>query len=118
MMRSLVMTAVVCLLTTITAIGQTRETARITLPYAILAGGTTLPAGEYTISEQESRSGVEVLVLRSTKGATAAVLGTPVTDPTGDAASATKIVLRHTEGRYELQTIWMQGSSVGYAIQP
>lgn len=73
------------------------EPIRVSVPFAFSAGKTSLPAGEYTITEQDSK----VLVIRGSHGS-AILLEDSVS---GEIANSSSLSFRHTGDGYFLQGV-------------
>ncbi len=84
------------------------DAVRINVPFAFKAGKTTLPAGDYMVSEQ----GSNVVTLKGSHGS-AILLGVPSdeADPT-----KTSLTFDHTDGGYVLKCVHGWGKSVSSAV--
>jgi hypothetical protein len=83
------------------AFGGELEPIRVSVPFAFTAGKASLPAGDYTVSENDSH----VFMIRGTKGSII-LLGTPGSD-TDDDRSA--LSFERTDKGYLLRTVRSSG---------
>ena len=97
-----------------TATAQTRDSIRLTLPYAVTVGSVTLPAGDCTITNLKDNGHETFFLIRSGAGPAVDVLmeRTEAADSPHDADSA--IQLRHVGNNYEIDGIRMDGR--GYKV--
>ncbi len=96
------------------AVAQTMTTVRVNLPYASKVGNVSLPAGEYSI--RELNGSVLEFTSQAHRGVNAFVTAMPVAAPNGEASNTTKIVLRHDDKGYQVQTIWLEGQELGFEL--
>ena len=83
------------------AFGGEIEPLRVSVPFAFTAGKTTLPAGDYTLSEDESH----VLTIRGVKGSVL-LLASPSAQAEEEKSA---ISFHHSEKGYELRVIRSSG---------
>jgi hypothetical protein len=93
---------------------QAQSSFRINIPFAFVAGETTLPAGEYIVSPPQI-GGAKALTLQRVDGDGAAmVLGMTVQ---GKDQSLPRLVFHNYDNRYFLSTMWTAGSSYGLQLR-
>jgi hypothetical protein len=112
MKQSSMITLVVCLASVFgvgTAAAQTRDSIKLTLPYAVSVGSVTLPAGDCTITNLKDNGHETFFLIRSDAGPAADVLmeRTEVADGPQTAESA--VQLRHVGNKYEIGGIRIDG---------
>jgi hypothetical protein len=79
------------------------ETLRVTVPFAFTAGKTNLPAGDYTVFENEAH----LLTIRGEKGSVL-ILGTPGTETEEDKCA---LSFQHTDKGYALKAVHSAGKA-------
>jgi len=80
----------------------------ITLPEAVTLGSTTLPAGQYQVTEDAGN----MFVFRSNNGEVAATLATKSVEAAPD--QKTEVVLTHEGGALHVDKIFIAGENAGY----
>ncbi len=91
-------------LRTLTAFfGGELESLHVTVPFAFTAGKTSLPAGEYTVSENDAH----LLTIRGEKGSIL-ILGTPGTEAEEDKYA---LSFQHTDKGYALTAVHSAGKA-------
>jgi hypothetical protein len=87
------------------------DQVNVTLPHAITVGSTTLPSGEYTISNLNTNEGDDYFLVRSADGhaVTMQVQKIDSQDPT-----RTQVVLSKDGNAWHLDKMFIQGESAGY----
>jgi hypothetical protein len=93
------------------AIAETHDLAYVTLSQPVLVGNTTLPGGQYTISNE----GNNVFLIHSAKGDTALVFGREVET---DKAPRTEVVLKGDSEGLRLDQLRFEGETTGYEFNP
>jgi len=90
-------------LAAVPAFGGELEPLHVTVPFAFTAGKTSLPAGEYTVSENDAH----LLTIRGEKGSIL-ILGTP-----GNEVEEDKYALsfQHTDKGYALTAVHSAGKA-------
>ncbi|HWD99010.1 MAG TPA: hypothetical protein VG345_08240 [Bryobacteraceae bacterium] len=91
---------------------QTLNRITVNLPQDVLAGGTTLPAGSYTITDIEPFSGNHVFVFRGENGKPVAIQAETIDQSSEQ--SKTAVVLSKTGSEVRLDKLLIEGSSLGY----
>lgn len=87
---------------------RAQEPMQAKIPFAFVAGNTTLPAGEYRV--QKVSDGSPALLIRSTEGSPAIMVVTrPATVNVPQQKS--KLIFRRYGNRYFLVQVWSAGSS-------
>jgi len=84
-------------LAAVPAFGGELESLHVTVPFAFTAGKTSLPAGEYTVSENDAH----LLTIRGEKGSIL-ILGTPGTEAEEDKYA---LSFQHTDKGYALTAV-------------
>lgn len=108
MKKNLLIALAVCLASVAGAVAQPYNMIRVDLPYNIVVGKTTLPAGEFTITDSNDNGTSSVVIIRSVAGPAASILMeraksvTPTNHPT--------VELKLVNGNYELQTVEFNGN--------
>jgi len=109
--------AVVIVVAVCPAFAQTTETIRVNLPYTCIAGGVTLPAGEYTI--RAANDDGSFLEIQSVAGnISAAVMTERLMEPRQSVAPRTEVTIRHDGDKAFLDKIWLEGEMYGYVLVP
>ncbi len=100
--RALIASSAISVFTSaIPAFASDSQALRVTVPFAFTAGTTSLPAGEYTVSEGNSH------VMRiSGNGGSANLLGILGPDV---ASGKTALTFEHSGKGYVLKTVYAQG---------
>ena len=94
------------------AFAGTGATVTVNLPEAVTVNGSTLASGQYTVTENSMASGSTLLVFRSDKGDTTAVMAMKNAEPSADQKS--EAVLSHEGGNLHLDKLFIQGEGAGY----
>ncbi len=74
MKKNLLIALAVCLATMAGLSAQPYHTIKVNLPYSVVIGNTTLPAGEFLISDTNDGGTSSLIVLRSESGPSAGLL--------------------------------------------
>jgi hypothetical protein len=88
-------------LAAVPAFGGELEPLRVTVPFAFTAGKTNLPAGDYTVYENEAH----LLMIRGEKGSVL-ILGTPGTETEEDRSA---LSFQRTDKGYALKSVHSAG---------
>ena len=88
---------------------------KVNVPFNFIAGGVTLPAGEYTVKTVDD--GARVLSF-SNSNSHAANLVISNTCVSVKPSQGTKLVFHRYGSRYMLSEIWVNGDSSGHQIPP
>jgi hypothetical protein len=91
---------------------QTMNRITVNLPEDIIAGGTTLPAGPYTITDLQPASGNHIFVFRGADRKPLFIQG--ATMDQGAEQSKTAVVLSKTGSELRLNKLLIEGSSLGF----
>jgi hypothetical protein len=86
------------------------ETLRVSVPFPFTAGRAVLPAGDYTVSENNAH----LLMIRGEK-TSAMVLGSPGSGP-GDERSS--LAFRRTDDGYSLEAVHQSGKPASVILRP
>ena len=109
--RSLLCACAVAAAMTATALANTATSTRTKVPFAFVASGKAMPAGEYTLG----KSGETVMSVRHEDGAAALALVTHRVGPINGAAQP-KLVFVRKNGKYHLREIYLVNASGGEQI--
>jgi membrane-bound lytic murein transglycosylase len=85
----------------------------VNIPFAFVAGNTTLPAGEYRVQKLDGNSAV-LLIRCSDASKTAMVLSN--TTQAKEIQTQSKLVFKRYESRYFLSQVWSAGSNRGRQV--
>ena len=88
----------------------------VNLPQDTIAGSTTLPAGNYTITDIEPAGGVHVFVFRGENGKLATVPAGTIEQ--GSEPTKSSLLLFRKGSEVRLDKLLIEGSSVGYEFEP
>lgn len=91
------------------------DVMRVHFPTAVVAGETTIPAGDATIQVMESNNGSRIMVIRSSNGPHASVLVSLLNDLTPEANHGANVKLDHRGNDLVLDTVWMSDTR-GFAV--
>ena len=91
------------------------QSMKFEVPFDFVAAQTTLPAGEYRISESQPAQGVLRLV--SSKGNSATMCLTQAIE-SGRPSNTTKLVFNRYGNHYFLSQVWAIGSNHGRVLPP
>jgi hypothetical protein len=94
------------------AAAQPMNRITVNLPEDVLAGGTTLPAGSYTITDVEPASGNHIFVFRGENGKPFTIQAETIDQASEQ--SKTAVVLWKTGSEVRLDKLLIEGSSLGY----
>ncbi len=90
---------------------------KVTLPYAVNVGDSTLSAGNYTMLDVRDEGSASIMQMRPDAGGPSAlVFVTRMATPGNVSSPKTQFVFRHTEDTYELQKIWVKGANYGFEL--
>ena len=107
--RGLVMTGLLVLsILAATRVARAQQLMVVDIPFAFVAGQTTLPAGEYYVDTSSNNSAL-LLTHRGNPNASAIVL--TMTAPTIEPHSDSKLLFHRYGNRYFLSQCWMAGAS-------
>jgi hypothetical protein len=113
-MKNTMIMAVACLSAAIGSAQMMDTAVKVNLPHDTQVGKVVLPAGKYSI--KEISSSVIEIKSDSPKGENIFALVSPVTADHN--ADHTKVVLNQDDsGNYELKSIWLEGSEVGFELE-
>jgi hypothetical protein len=82
----------------------------VNIPFAFVAGNTTLPAGEYRVQKLDGNSAV--LLIRCSDASTAAMVLSNTTQAK-KIQTQSKLVFKRYDNRYFLSQVWAEGSIRG-----
>jgi hypothetical protein len=94
------------------AFAATGDTLTINLPESVTVNGSTLASGQYTVTESNLAAGSGLIVFRSDKGDTTAVLAMKSAEPSAEQKS--EVVLSHEGGNLHVDKLFIAGESAGY----
>ena len=110
--RILLMTGVVALtMLALTQVAQAQQAMVADIPFSFVAAGTTLPAGEYRLSQQTPIP--SVLLLRDQDDPHNAAFIQTYRAQASEAPSKSKLVFHRYGNRYFLSQVWTQGDIRG-----
>lgn len=109
MKKNLLIALAVCLASVAGAAAQSYHSIRVTLPYAVVVGSTTLPAGEFTITDANNGGSSSVILIRSDAGAGATLLMERTKSPEASSTRQASVQLRPVAGGYEIESLEMNG---------
>lgn len=90
---------------------------KVKVPFDFVVGTTTLPAGEYLISNPNDNS-ADVLAIRSQDGKRAIFVQAEPLSPKGDTwVPDTRLTFEKVDGKEFLTRVWESGSDIGYSLQ-
>ena len=93
------------------------EPMHVKVPFDFVIGETTLPAGEYQISNVDDTA-TDLLVIRSENGQPAFFFEAEPASPKGDVwVSDTKLTFQKVNGKEYLTGIWEAGGNTGYSLK-
>lgn len=119
MKKHYLLTLVVCLASLLPAFAQMNQGLgiKVTLPYTVMVGQSSLPAGAYSIQTVRDDGNSGILIIRSeSTGAAIEVLASHVGDLNGHAAAKTEVTLKAVDGKFQLDKIWVEGQAFGYEL--
>ena len=99
---------------TMLAQGPLYDHVVVDLPYATQVQGKTLPAGEYTIREHESKTDSNILHIFGNNGIDLKATVNTIDTVDKSTPNDTKVVLDHVGNQYYFDKIWIQGKNYGY----
>jgi membrane-bound lytic murein transglycosylase len=85
----------------------------VNIPFAFVAGNTTLPAGEYRVQKLDGNSAV--LLIRCSDASKAAMVLSNTTQAK-EIQTQSKLVFKRYESRYFLSQVWSAGSNRGREV--
>ena len=91
---------------------QTMNRITVNLPEDVVAGGTTLPAGPYMITDLEPASGNHIFVFRGENGKPVFIQAETIDQASEQAKTA--LVLSKTGSEVRLDKLLIEGSSLGF----
>ena len=109
--RTLVMASMLVLCSfAATQVARAQEPLEVNIPFAFVAGDTTLPAGEYRVQKLDGNSAV--MLIRCTEPRSAIMVVTNATR-TGKQQEQSKLVFHKYGEHYFLSQVWNAGFSSG-----
>jgi hypothetical protein len=91
-------------------VAKADEPMLVNIPFAFVAGNTTLPAGEYRVQKLDGNSAV--LLIRCSDASTAAMVLSNTTQAK-EIPTQSKLVFKRYDNRYFLSQVWAEGSIRG-----
>jgi hypothetical protein len=91
-------------------VAKADEPMLVNIPFAFVAGNTTLPAGEYRVQKLDGNSAV--LLIRCSDASTAAMVLSNTTQAK-KIQTQSKLVFKRYDNRYFLSQVWAEGSIRG-----
>jgi hypothetical protein len=91
-------------------VAKADEPMLVNIPFAFVAGNTTLPAGEYRVQKLDGNSAV--LLIRCSDASTAAMVLSNTTQAK-EIQTQSKLVFKRYDNRYFLSQVWAEGSIRG-----
>jgi len=91
------------------------QSMRFEVPFDFVAAQTTLPAGEYRVSQNEPVQGVVRLI--SSKGSSAAMCLAHAIQSNRPSGTA-KLIFNRYGNHYFLSQVWSQGNDRGQVLRP
>jgi membrane-bound lytic murein transglycosylase len=85
----------------------------VNIPFAFVAGNTTLPAGEYRVQKLDGNSAV--LLIRCSDASKAAMVLSNTTQAK-EIQTQSKLIFKRYESRYFLSQVWSAGSNRGREV--
>ncbi|HEX6728888.1 MAG TPA: hypothetical protein VF074_02705 [Pyrinomonadaceae bacterium] len=110
-LRVLTILGALLVMTAATAHAQSERTEVTYIPFDFVVGKKTLPAGEYVVRPNRTRSN-DVWLVQSKDGDTSALFTTTAVQ-SSKAAKRTKLVFNKYGDQYFLSQIWFDGSNSG-----
>ena len=83
----------------------------VTIPHDVTVGSTTLPGGEYTISDTHMPSGDEVFLIRSASGKAVTLQASKIDS---NDQSKTEVVFTKDGDTWRFDKMFVQGEESGY----
>jgi hypothetical protein len=114
MKQSSLITLVVCLASVFgvgTVAAQSRDSMRLTLPYAVTIGSVTLPAGDCTITNLKDNGHETFFLIRSEAGPAADVLMERTEAADSSHAAESAVQLRQVGNKYQIDGIRIDGQN-------
>ena len=108
MRKNLLIALAVCLATMAGLSAQPYHTIKVNLPYSVVIGSTTLPAGEFLITDTNNGGTSSLIVLRSESGPSASVLMQRTRESNSSDHSA--VELKPVNGAYAIESIEIGGT--------
>ena len=115
MKKNLLIALAVCLASVAGIAAQSSKTIRVTLPYTVVVGSSTLPAGDFLISDSNNDGSSSIILIRSDAGPSASLLMERTTDPTKPFTDHSSVQLRPAAGGYEIESLEISGQT--YRVQ-
>ena len=109
--RALVMAAVMALTAmAMTRVAQAQNAIAVNVPFDFVAGGKTLPAGEYSVRASGAGNTL-ILIDRKDTSVSALIITNAVVSR--DMQTESKLVFNRYGDRYFLSQVWSEGNSQG-----
>lgn len=94
------------------AFAASGSTLTINLPEAASVNGSTLPSGQYKVTETSMADGSSLLLFRSDNGSATAVVAMKSAEPAADQKS--EVVLSSQGGALHLDKLFIAGEGAGF----
>lgn len=114
LLSTLAIATVLTTMMVVSAHAQNASTITVTIPFEFTAANKTLPAGDYVLRLEDSRS--ELKIQKSDRSTAEFVLINPVYGR--DLQNQSKLVFHRYGSQYFLAQMWIVGSSNGEELQP
>lgn len=109
MKKNLLIALVVCL-ASVAGFAQTFNTVRVNIPYPVIVGNVTLPAGDFVITDANHNGSSSVVVVRSEAGPAATLLMERTKDQKNPFATTSNVQLRPGPSGYEIDSLQINGN--------
>lgn len=113
MKKNLLIALAVCLAAVAGVIAQPYHTIRVALPYPVVVGNITVPAGAAQITDMNDNGSSSLMIIRSDSGPSASILMSRIKDVKQSDAQKASVILRQTTTGYELQSLEIDGQEYG-----
>jgi hypothetical protein len=109
MKKNLLIALAVCLASVAVVAAQSYNTIRVTLPYPVVIGSTTLPAGDFVITDTDNHGSSSLILVRSDAGPGATLLMERTSNPSQSFADHSDVHLRQVAGGYAIESLEISG---------
>jgi hypothetical protein len=113
-LRNLTMLSLLLILTSISVAAQSERSGPTKIPFSFVAGGKTLPAGEYTVGP--NRKDYDKVWLVQSRDGQVSVLFTTTSTRASETQEKTRIVFHKYGDQYFLSQIWTAGGNSGREV--
>jgi hypothetical protein len=111
MKKNFLIALAVCLASAAGIAAQPFRTLKANIPYPVVIGNVTLPAGDFTITDDTTTGSSSLMIVRSDSGRAATMLMERTRDLKNPDSSTSKLELKPAANGYQIKSIEIEGQA-------